>query len=395
MIQCFQINLTEAKPPRPTPHHTEVRERAYKKATIKDVAAAASVSITTVSHVVSGVPGYSAETVRKVRAAIQQLNYVPSYVARGLRQRATNTIGVCSDDPYDRSDGPGGTFSRQFWRGILDEADRLDQSILHFPRAVRNGTHPEPFLNGQIDGVIMTANHLDNRPRLVAQAGLPVVIVARSYDIPDQAGLVKVSERSIVELGMNFLWELGHRRIAHLTGPHQDIYENGELRVTADDVAVARLEHYEGFMRLREAWNPHLLFNGTREWGVQVLPDEFIPWFRINRPTALFCANDLIADAARRSLAALGIDVPGEVSILGIDDDPVGIMREPHLTTIRVPVEEVGAASVRAVLAIGAGQSAASQRYEIDATELVVRASTGPMSSVLHRNESSKIRGIQ
>lgn len=371
-----------------------MKERAYKKPTIKDVAAAASVSITTVSHVVSGVPGYSAETIKKVRQAIQELNYVPSYVARGLRQRATNTIGVCSDDPYDRSDEFGSTFSRLFWRGILDEADRLDQSILHFPESVRNGHNPGPFLNGQIDGVIMTANHLDNRPRLVAQAGLPVVIVARSYDIPEQAGLVTVSERSIVELGMSYLWDLGHRRIAHLSGPRTDIFENGDLVVTADDVAISRHENFVSFLRARNAYEPNLEFSAGRTWGVQVLPDAFVPWFRTTMPTALFCANDLIADAARRTLAALGVNVPGDVSIIGIDDDPIGISREPHLTTIRVPVEEVGAASVRAVLAIGAGQSAATQRHEIPATDLVIRASTGP-APTLQRYESLKIRGNQ
>jgi LacI family transcriptional regulator len=352
--------------------------RAYRKTTIRDVAAAASVSVTTVSHVVSGVPGYSEETVQRVRRAIQDLNYVPSYVARGLRQRATNTIGVCATDPYDGGSDDVGSFTRHLWRGILDEADRHQQSVLHFPKSVRDGNEPGPFLNGLLDGLIMTANPSDPRPTLVARAGLPVVAVCPGAHQPDGVGVVAANEESMMALGLQHLWDLGHRVIAHVAGPVKRIIVGSQQLALPDGIATWRMDAFIGWLTSRGAFDDRLVHPGTN-WDEEDYKGVLTEWMSGPKPTAVFCANDRKAWALIRAAQELGLNVPGDLSVMGVDDDPPREGETMSLTSIRVPVRDMGRMAVETVLRIAAGEPPQNCRRVVPVTELEWRASTAPI----------------
>lgn len=351
-------------------------KRAFKKTSIKDVARRAAVSVTTVSHVVSQTPGYSAETIKRVKDAIEELNYVPSYAANGLRQRSTKTIGVCATDPFERNGRDLGTFSDRLWAGILEEADLNRYKVMHFPRAIRESEDAGEFLNGQIDGLIICAHRYDRRPALIAHAGLPVVMVARTFDIPDGVRSVATDERVIVERGLDHLFALGHRRIAYVAGPAFEVEPTDVEALSFDDVARARLSAYEAWMKGRvPEFAP--LWSLTKGWDREDLTETLRGWMVESTPTAVFACSDAMARSVLDAASALGIDVPSRLSVLGIDNERESAFLQPSLSSIEVPVHDLGRLAVQTLLHSLRGDSV-SPDFEIPTPEVLYRASTGP-----------------
>lgn len=349
--------------------------RAFRKPSIKDVAKLASVSVTTVSHVVSGTPGYSAETVQKVREAIEQLNYVPSYVAKGLRQKATRTIGVCARDPFETGDRDSFSFPDRLWAGVLSEADREHYKVLHFPTSIRDSEDASEFLNGQIDGLIICASRYDQRPAAVAKAGLPVVMVARYFDIPEGISSVSTHEEAVIGHGLEYLRDLGHRKIAYVAGPAVDLgLKTGE---TPDDVAESRLEGYQAWMSDRVP-SEAPLWAVTRNWEGDDLTETVREWVFDTGVTAVFAANDRLARWVLRAAENLGIDVPDRLSVLGIDNDQGCNTSNPPLSSIDLPIHEVGHRAVRVLLSMMQGGAPEHRKVDLLALEVTVRGSTGP-----------------
>ncbi len=351
-------------------------KRAFKKPSIKDVARRAAVSVTTVSHVVSQTPGYSADTIKRVKVAIEELNYVPSYAANGLRQRSTKTIGVCATDPFERDGREVGTFSDRLWAGILREADLSRYKVMHFPRAIRESAEAGEFLNGQIDGLIMCAHRYDRRPALIARAGLPVVVVARTFDIPDGVLSVASDERVIVERGLDHLLDLGHRRIAYVAGPAYEVEPTDAEALSYDDVARARFCAYEAWMKDRVPGFPPL-WRLTKGWDREDLTETLRGWMAEAAPTAVFACSDAMARAVLDAAAALGIDVPSRLSVLGIDNERESAFLQPSLSSIEVPIHDLGRFAVQTLLHSLRGDGLPLP-FAVPAPEVLQRASTGP-----------------
>ncbi|MBC8065346.1 MAG: LacI family DNA-binding transcriptional regulator [Chlorobia bacterium] len=351
-------------------------KHAFKKPSIKDVARKAEVSVTTVSHVVSKTPGYSADTIRRVREAIEALNYVPSYVANGLRQKSTKTIGVCATDPFERSGRDLGTFSDRLWAGILEEADLNRYKVMHFPKSIRESDEAGEFLNGQIDGLIMCASRDDKRPAVIAGAGLPVVMLARTFNVPEGVYSVATDERLVVEKGMEHLYALGHRRIAYIAGPAYKVESAEGPNVFFDDVARSRFESYEAWMR-RNVSEFAPVSQMTKEWDAEDLTDTLKGWMQTVSPSAVFACSDVMARAVLEAAKILGIDVPGQLSVVGIDNERESAFVDPPLSTIEVPIYSLGRLAVHKLLSALRGTSAPAD-FVIPAPELLARSSSGP-----------------
>src|SRR5579862_7113749 len=164
--------------------------RQFRKATIKEVAARSGVSTTTVSNFVSGNTNVcSLETAERIREAITALQYVPSSLTRGLRQRAARTIGVCLPNPLDPGVSFGYSFLARIWRGIVQAADLADYALLHYPASIRESESGSVFLDGRVDGILLSTG--DNvRAEQLAAAGMPTILLTRSLDIPEGCGAV-------------------------------------------------------------------------------------------------------------------------------------------------------------------------------------------------------------
>ncbi|HLV79244.1 MAG TPA: LacI family DNA-binding transcriptional regulator, partial [Chthonomonadaceae bacterium] len=236
----------------------------FRKATIKEVAARSGVSTTTVSNFVSGRKNVcSPETAERIRQAISALHYVPSSLTRGLRQRASTTIGVCLPNPLDPDVSFGFFFLERLWRGIMEQADAEDYSLLHYPKSVRDSGSCAAFLDGRVDGVLLQSAENARAAQLTA-AGMPTVLLARSLNIPDGCGAVWADERQTVRLALEHLRSLGHRRIAHIAGPvgahkPETVNPNDSDSANGADIAIQRLDAYHAWMRAHGGADPALI----------------------------------------------------------------------------------------------------------------------------------------
>lgn len=348
--------------------------RRFRKSTIKEVAKEAGVSTTTVSLFVSGRESVcSPETAERIRKAISTLHYTPSSLVSSMQRRATTTLGVCMESPLDPHVAYGRTYFERLWRGVVAEADAENYSLLHYPASVRKSDRIEAFLDGRIDGLLYhaaDANGVDTRPHRLVSAGMPAVLVMRSLDLPDGAGAVYTNETATVELALNHLWGLGHRRIAHVAGP---VGPGG-------DIAQNRLQAYQRWMQTRGA------YDGTLEgyaggWRCEdSIAGEIVRTLKTlaDPPTAVFCANDTLALSVCRAARALDWKVPENLSVVGVDNTPEAVMAE--LTSVEPPDELVGRMSVRALIQLLQGAPVADCRLTVPVTNVFPRKSTGRLN---------------
>jgi DNA-binding LacI/PurR family transcriptional regulator len=355
--------------------------RQFRKATIKDVARRSGVSTTTVSNFVSGnVSVCSPETAARIREAIVALHYVPSSLTRGLRQRSSTTIGVCLPNPLDPDVYFGFSFLERMWRGIVQAADTENYSLLHYPLSVRESESSDAFLDGRVDGLLLSAE--DNRRAVqVAAAGMPTVLLTRSLDIPEGCGAVWTDETQTLALALTHLWEQGHRRIACIAGPLGEATSANFVKSrSVADISVQRLEAYVAWMQAHAVYDPSLIAY-PQSWSAPLSETYLRGWRSLpTPPTAVVCANDAQARDFIAAATLCGLSVPGDMSVVGIDNSPEARDMNPGLTSVEIPMEEAGSEAVRTLLRLLADAPIEQCRVAIPVMELVVRQSTAPLA---------------
>jgi len=356
--------------------------RQFRKSTIRDVAARSGVSTTTVSNFVSGnVNVCSLETAERIREAISALQYVPSSLTRGLRQGATKTLGVCLPNPLDPDVSFGFSFLERLWRGIVQAADAVDYALLHYPASVREGGSGSAFLDGRADGILLNSGD-DVRAERLAAAGMPTVLLTRSLDIPEGCGSVWANETDTLELALDHLWKLGHRRIAYIAGPvgTRAGVDHAQSRPAAD-IAVRRLNAYKAWMRSRAAYAPSLVAF-AQSWSAPQAGEYLFAWrAQPDAPTAAVCANDAQALNLMAAARSRGLTVPNDLSIIGVDNAPEAQNARPGLTSVEVPLEAIGSEAVHALLRLLSGAAIEQCRVALPVTKLQVRGSVTAVQS--------------
>src|SRR4051794_6864470 len=285
-------------------------------ATMNDVARVANVSIATVSHVINGTRFVSAERVERVHSAMQELGYTPDATARSLRVGRTDTLGLVVPDNSN-------PFFAALARGIEEAGfDAGYTTILanSNERPDREHRYVSTLVSKRVDGLILAPSRGDHGTlaRLLHNAGIPVVVVDRDAALPN-ADVVLYDNEGGSHEATSYLIGLGHVSIGCVAGP-------------ADATSAA--ERVDGFRRalaaaalpLREhsVVEGDFLFEGGREATARLLATgEKFP--------ALVAGNDLMAAGAIRELAARGISVPRDMSVIGFDDAPLAQMVSPAL----------------------------------------------------------------
>jgi LacI family repressor for deo operon, udp, cdd, tsx, nupC, and nupG len=349
----------------------------YKKSTIKEVAALAGVSTTTVSYFVSGREDVcSAQTAERIRKAVAELHYTPSSLVVGMQKSTQRAVGALISSPWDPDVDFAGFFYERIWKGIYEEADRVDYSILRYAANVRYSDKAETFLDGRVDGLLFHDHVVDNdRPEKIANAGLPIVLLTRSINIPDSCGAVYSDGVALMRLALDRLSELGHRRIAHLAGPVG--------LASVDDIAVERIRGYEIWMNGHGGYDPALL-RSTDAWhGADVIA-HLEEWRSLdNPPTAVLCANDDIAVSAIEAARQIGWIVPSELSVVGIDNSSDPRVLSFNLTTIDPHIDRVGSEGLKCVLNIIGGEQPEVNRKAIGGAEWIGRKTAS--AQIFHR----------
>lgn len=327
-----------------------------RRATIHDVAAAAGVSVGTVSKAVNGRYGISPETSARVFAAVEELGYASSLVASSMRARRTGVIGVLVADFEP--------FSAEVLKGVARGLADTTYDVLAYGGSHQRGTGWErrsvARLSGTlVDGVIMVTPTVVN-----VAAEVPIVAVDPHAGFGDLPTVESDSYRG-AQQAVQYLLSLGHRRIGFIAG-------RPDLRSAAARDAGYRASLAEAGI----AFDPALVGVGRYEEDVArdaaremlTLPD---------RPTAVFAANDLSALSIVAVARELGIEVPRQLSIIGFDDVPEAARADPPLSTVRQPMQRIGEAAARLVLSLMSGQALTSTHLQLP-TRLVPRATTAP-----------------
>jgi LacI family transcriptional regulator len=345
------------------------------------------VSVTTVSHYLAGKPGAcSTETAEKIEAAAKKLGYKPKPASLPPRSSA-KVIGVAILSPFideasgDTPDVFRNSFLERVWRGIWGESEATDYRLMVFPNSVITGPSADPYLDGSIQGLIVMGSTQDEAPNQAALKGLPTVVVSRTQGLADQISAVYVDEKLVVEVAMNHLWSMGHRRIGHITGPVVTEVEPSGYRILPDEIALRRLVAYEEWMSQMGELDSQLI-QKSNSWDSSYSHQAIRRWSEMpHPPTAILCANDGKALEVIKAAHSIGLRVPEDLSVVGIDNILGSRSCAPSLTTVDISGEEVGREAFRQALLRIASPTAPATHRRLEAARLIVRASSGPHSS--------------
>ena len=323
---------------------------------MSDVARTAGVSVATVSKVVNGRWGVAQSTVDRVQQIIKQLGYEADLGAQSLRSHRTNVLGilVAEFEP----------FSTELLKGASAKVAQTDYELLAYTAGARGSMvgwerHSLARLAGTlIDGAILVT------PTVVeAKQGVHVVAID-PHTGPSGMPTVDSDNFAGAMLATNHLLGLGHRRIGFLGG-RPDL-ESARLRESGFRTAMA-----EAGVGLDESL---VRVGGYRTESAEKPARELLSG--PGRPTAVFAANDLSAIATVTAARGLGLTVPGDLSVIGFDNVPESAMASPPLTTIKQPLQQMGAEALTLLIDLIAGVE--RDTHVRLPTELVVRASCSP-----------------
>lgn len=334
-------------------------------ATITDVAQRCNVSIKTVSRVINQEPGVHPETRELVLQAVAELKYRPKLSARSLAGARSFLIGLLY---YDPSAAFVGDFQQGATLRCREAGYHLVVESLHndAPDLAQQVARMVSTL--QPDGMILTPPLCDNPAVLKAlrENQTPCVLVSPARDVKGMAS-VRMDDALAAEEITRLLIELGHRRIAFIQGP-------------ADQVASAlRLQGYRRAMQTHGlAIDPDWVCPGDFVFASGVAAANIL-LNRPERPTAVFAGNDDMALGVMAAAQRLGLAVPGELSIAGFDDSPAARLVWPPLTTVRQPKTEMARVAVEMLIAThrpATSPDAHGLQHCVLPHELVVRDST-------------------
>ena len=331
---------------------------------IKDVAARAGVSLGTVSNVLNRPDLVRGPTRVRVEAAIAELNFVPNASARQLAAGRSRVVAYVVLDA-------GNPFFTDIARGIEDVArtQRLSLFICNSDLdADREDDYLERLTELRARGVLITAMDYGNpRLRRLRQQGVPVVLVDRVPDGAEDWCTVGVDDVAGGEMAVSHLLESGHERIAFVGGP-ADVAQVADRHTGAlKAMDAAGLDQ----RALTAIGTSGLTIAEGRRAGQRLLG---LP--RRTRPTAAFCANDLLALGLLQHLTQQRVPVPGACAIVGYDDIEFAAAAAVPLTSVAQPRIELGRTAAR-LLADEADRPAEHEhQHVLFPPELVARAST-------------------
>lgn len=331
-------------------------------ATIHDVAKRAGVAPITVSRVINNSGYFSQDTRARVEAAIAELEYMPNRLASSLRSKRTNTLALVITDITN-------PFFTTLARGVEDTASDAGYTVVFCntdESDVEEQKYLQVLLQQQVDGILLVpARSTSKSIELIHKQGTPVVVIDRRVPPDTDVDVVRCENEDGAYRLVRLLIELGHQRIAILSGP---------MGVsTAED----RLAGYQRAMA--EAGlppDPSLIiygaFNQTSGYDMiqRLLAVE-------PRPTAIFAANNMIGIGALKAIRDAGRRVPEDIAMVCFDDLPPMLLTFPFFTVASQPAYDMGRTATQLLVARLAGKAPDACQEIILPVEMIVRQSSG------------------
>jgi LacI family transcriptional regulator len=331
-------------------------------ATMKQVAERAGVSISTVSHVINNTRVVSEEVRRRVTGIIDEMRYVPSAVARSLKNDKTNTIGVLvpnSSNPY----------FADLIRWIVDAAFELGYHIIlcnAHGGAQKQTAYLRLLMEKRIDGLVLVASGADDDQELLLRhESVPIIQLERALPGLD-ADLVFAGQEEGAYQATRHLIELGHRAIACVSGP-------ADLPRSRERVGGFLRAMQEAGLAVPEGDVLHVEFTSA---GGHAAFGRLLA--RPQRPSAVFVTSDLMAIGGLCAADGAGVRVPEHMSVVGYDDIGAACYSAPPLTTIAPPKREMARQAIAQLIERIRGGHEPLRNIALPSS-LVVRSSTAPV----------------
>jgi LacI family transcriptional regulator len=330
-----------------------------KAVTIKDVARESGVNISTVSRALNNGYGVNEQTRKHVVAVAARLNYRLNRVARGLVTGRSHSLALLVSDIRN-------PFFAEVARGAEDAARAEECDLLLCNSDLDPGKqmqYVKSLLEKRVDGILMNSVSVLDRDQQaqLAACGVPIVLLNRSASSRAFSTVCADNETGGA-LAAQYLLDLGHRKIAHLTGPRQ----HGNLT-----------DRTRGFVRtLESAKDPvhpivihgRFNFSGGAELTRKLLDDH-------PDVTAIFAGNDVMACGAVRAILDRGLRIPDDLSLIGFDNIELSSVIHPPLTTIHQPKYEMGRAAVEILLRLARDKDRQAPEHRLLGVQLIERQS--------------------
>lgn len=303
---------------------------------IKDIAAKANVSTATVSYVLNGTRNVRPKTRERVLAVIEELNYKPNDIAKSLKRRRTNTIGVIAEDVTVFN-------TPEIIDGINDYGDRHDLHILLTnlrldKRIGRDFDSVEKYrkyatsavselLSKQVDGIIYIGVHTRDLSGLINTEGKPIVY---TYGYTQDDVAIQYNDEQASYEAMSYLVQKGHRRIAIISGLMDSIPSRLRLNGYYKAVTDFELPFDPLYIKMGD-WERESGYRLTME--LLALPEP---------PTAIVSMNDVMVVGVLEAANEAGVKVPADLSVIGFDNREFSDYLTPRITTMDIPLHEMG-----------------------------------------------------
>lgn len=340
---------------------TVPKQSRQSRVTIRDVARLAEVSPATVSKVLNDGQYVSESARERVLAAIDMLDYRPNAVARSLKSRRTLTIGLITDDLE-------GVFTASMMRGVEQATNELGYSVFlcnSYGRMEREREDLAVLLDKQVDGVILMSGYR------VRERGAPAlelrqvpVVFLYQYTKDVEAPCVIPDDYDGGRLGTQHLLSSGRRRIALINGPYHYEATHHRFHGYRDALQEAGIAHDPALVRTGR-WDETSGFQHTHE--LMALSDP---------PDAIFCCSDSLAAGAIDALLQLGVRVPEDIAIVGFDNRHFSAHQQPPLTTVALPLLEMGRLAGQLLVSSIQGESPNPGVYKVPCSLIVRKSST-------------------
>lgn len=331
-------------------------ENSASPSTLLDVARKAGVSASTVSRILNGTARVSDDKRLAVLAAIEQMHFAPNQMAQGLKKGRSMTVGIVVQDISS-------PFFDETLRGVDDGLKGTGYASVivsgHW-NAEEEADRIRLLLARKVDGIILLSGRISDATVLQFANQRPIVSTGRDIATRSAIGY-KLDNEYGAYLAVRHLVELGHRRIAFIAGPGNNMDAAERLTGYTRALTEAAIEV-----------DTKLIVDGDFHEASGMLATNRLFDTR-QQFTAIFAANDLSAYGARLCLYRKGIRVPDDISLVGFDDLPGSAYTTPPLTTVRQPLYEIGRVATESLLHLINGGSA---QGSIPPLELVVRETT-------------------
>lgn len=335
-----------------------------KTPTIQDVARHAKVSAATVSRVLSAPERVSESTRQRVRAAVLETGYTINQAARTLRMQRAKIILTAMP-------GIGNSFYSTVLDAVVAVAASRGYGVLVTGRL---GDDParwlaEYYQSNRADGLLLFDGFLDTRKlHAITGANTQMPLVAAYDELPDpQINSVLTDNLQAAERAVQHLYDLGHRRIGHISGPSRNMFPNERL-------VGFRKAMFEHRLAFRDDW----IFAGDYTMDTGRAAASYFSSLK-EMPTAIFAGNDEMAIGLISGLGKLGIQCPRDMSVIGFDDIAISENYVPALTTMRQPREEIGRIATETLINILEGNVLSPDPVRVILqSQLMVRDSTAP-----------------